>query len=161
MDVLTAIGRCSKTCRRFPAPIELREAATGSPDERALHAWGIALDAYDRLGSYASPDFDDSRLAVALETCGGWQAFYNQKREFLRRDFLMAYKALLRSAAPPRTLLHGLPGGPGRVVVEDHDPLYLPSGEQPPKRMDDVSPELATGIRRRMLRDVSRPKETE
>ena len=81
-----------KNCNSFPAPSKMIDSVQGTLDDRALIDWVNILR-------------DISLLSVvgrkALQSIGGSSTVrMSEKPDFLKRDFIAAYKAFAVSAAP-------------------------------------------------------------
>jgi len=71
--VVLATRTALRACRFFPKPIELRELALGSREDRADLAWGDVIQAVKRVGSWRHPLFDDPAVLPAIEAVwGSW-----------------------------------------------------------------------------------------
>lgn len=58
---------------RFPPlPADMVRVLEGTRADRALIAWGKALDAMQRVGAYSSVVFDDPVIHAVIEDLGGW-----------------------------------------------------------------------------------------
>ncbi len=56
----------------MPKPADLIRVLEGTRTDRALIAWGKALDAMQRVGAYQSVVFDDPVIHAVIEDLGGW-----------------------------------------------------------------------------------------
>lgn len=55
-----------------PMPADIVRRLMGTTKDRALIAWGKALDAMQRVGAYQSVVFDDPVIHAVIEDLGGW-----------------------------------------------------------------------------------------
>lgn len=113
VDIRRAATIHVRTQKFFPRPAELRQAMTGSVEERADLAWVQLLQLVRRVGYLGTPDFgDDIALKrAALELFGGWTALCSnlpaQGPELLgyAKQFKATYQAYdnreMRQALPP------------------------------------------------------------
>lgn len=80
----------------LPKPSDVVRALQGTQSDRALIAWGKAMDAAARVGAYASVVFDDPLVHAVIEDLGGWPKFCRcemAELPFLQSRFCSAYKA--------------------------------------------------------------------
>lgn len=117
-----AVRKAMRTCKFFPAPIELRELAGElSGSNRAIVAWEEFERAVVRHGGYRSVRFTDPILTATIRNLGGWQRCCEMDPEefdkWLRKDFLAAYQALEASGVGQEAALH-LPG-----IIEQQNAL--------------------------------------
>lgn len=123
IDIRRAATIHVRTQKFFPRPSELREAMTGSVEDRADLAWVQLLQLVRHVGYLGTPDFggDVALQRAALEMFGGWTALCSnlpaQGPELLgyAKQFKATYQAYdnraAREALPPgetgRELSHG------------------------------------------------------
>lgn len=58
-----------------PKPADLARMLEGTSGNRALIAWGKAIEAAQRAGAYSDVCFDDPAIHATIEDCGGWPKF--------------------------------------------------------------------------------------
>lgn len=93
----------------FPSPGELRKYVNGTEEDDAILAWAGLRRAASVVGSYSSLEVSDGAAAAALEAVfGSWPEFCLEEEgpamHARRQEFLAAYRAARRAAAPPRRL---------------------------------------------------------
>lgn len=102
-DVLqAAVAQCLSTCRFFPKPAEIRQAAVslktrarGLPS--AGEAWAELVEQIERVGHYNQPTFSNPQIEQALRHIGGWSVVcLSENPQADRARFLQAYEALER-----------------------------------------------------------------
>lgn len=70
------LAAAAATCRFFPKPIEVREAATGDLETLTERGWQGLHTAARKAGAYSSLLVDDAALAATLVACfGSWPQF--------------------------------------------------------------------------------------
>lgn len=67
--------------KKFPTPVDLREAIHGDPKARSYEALQILVKAMEQSGSYKSVAFEDKAIMAAIENYGGWPEICAQYRE--------------------------------------------------------------------------------
>src|SRR5260370_24853503 len=69
-----AVEILARTSCRYgmPKPVEIREAALGSPGDQAVLAWERVLTALRHHGRYVSVDFTDPVIHRVIADLGGW-----------------------------------------------------------------------------------------
>lgn len=100
----------------FPKPADIIEAVKGKPEDLALSAWQMLLDAIRSLGPYKSVIFSDARLIMVVEAMGGWMAvnaWLEEEMPFRRAEFMKLYAA-------------ARPGEPKKLagIVEAHNAAH-------------------------------------
>lgn len=106
-----AVESCARTCRHFPRPAEILEAAHGSGDSRAIEAWIDAWGLVSSVGSYQTPEIYDPVTAKTIEAMGGWPAFCltEDSESWHRKRFIDTWIALdKRREHIERTRLAGI-----------------------------------------------------
>ena len=97
-----AVAHCLATCRFFPKPAEIRQAAF---DLRALGqalpepaaAWGEVVAEIGRVGSYGVPRFEHQLITDAVRYIGGWQRLcLSENMAADRARFIEAYTEVRR-----------------------------------------------------------------
>ena len=84
----------------FPKVAEIREAATGSLDDKALIAYDAFTKGKAATGAYDSICFEDKIIHAVIMAMGGWQEVCmvtEEEWKFKRREFLDLYKAITRN----------------------------------------------------------------
>lgn len=79
-----------------PKPADIVRVLHGTQTDRSLVAWGLVLEAMQRVGAYASVDFGDPAIHCAIEDAGGWPAICRtglNELPFLQRRFCDAHRA--------------------------------------------------------------------
>ena len=82
--------------KSFPTIADIREAITGTLDERAEYSWSLVIYAMKTASAY-NVKFTDKVIMQAIENLGGWRWLNNrddQSLMFIRDRFLKAYKNL-------------------------------------------------------------------
>lgn len=83
----------------MPKPADVVRQLQGTQTDRALMAWGKALDAMQRIGAYSDVCFDDGLIHVVIEDIGGWVKLCRTNYEELphtQRRFCDSYRAYSR-----------------------------------------------------------------
>lgn len=113
--------------RFFPKPAEIIECGLGSVEERAAFAWEQVRQAIGSHGSYASVDFEDKAINVAIRTMGGWTKLCQSPEDelhFTQRNFASAYSIAANHG--PKYLASAGKALPGiaerRNVLTGHEP---------------------------------------
>lgn len=116
---------------KFVATVaELRQAIDGSPDDKAVRAWGIVSEAMDRHGDYRHVDFGqaDPYINATIRNLGGWPAAFAQcgnaeETKWYRHNFISTYKSMAAGGVDGEvcTPLAGL--------SESGPPVYDPGGK--------------------------------
>jgi len=90
-----AVHQSISSLKWMPKPVELREAALGKQEDRALLAQRVLEKAITDHGAYASVDFEDQAINAAVRAVGGWiavcQTDAGEWRKFRSREFKQAY----------------------------------------------------------------------
>jgi len=96
---------CMRSCRHFPKPAELLEAAGVSVSDRAERQFELISPAMARFGAYRSVEFSDPRTNATIRSLGGWQRVcgldVNQYETWFRKEFVAVYRSLDRTGTPP------------------------------------------------------------
>jgi len=163
--VQRAAGLAAKTCKFFPTPVELRElAGQARPEDRALLAWEAFATAVERVGGYASPDFDDPLINATVRALGGWQRVCElptaEFDKWFRQDFVKTYTAFARAGVTGEVTspLIGYFERTNRVLGYDRPQdrvtvrTRLPWAGKPAKRLGDDAPRALPPAARITLR---------
>lgn len=67
--------------KKFPTPVDLREAIHGDPKSRSYEALQLLVKAMEQSGAYKSVSFEDRALIATIEQYGGWPEICAQYRE--------------------------------------------------------------------------------
>jgi len=141
-----AVAHCIATCRFFPKPAEIRQAAfdlrsraEGAPDPMA--GWGQVVDEIGRVGSYGMPCFSHQVVTDAVRLVGGWQRLcLSENMASDRARFVEAYKELqtrresdARMLPAVRDLVLMLADGMGsnRRIAAHRRPCSVPADTAP------------------------------
>lgn len=113
-----------------PKPADIVRALEGTHTDKALLAWGKALDAAGRVGAYQDVVFDDAAIHAVIEDIGGWPKFCRAETSelsYLQHRFCESYRAYVGRGAYPYP----------RVLAGDRSPdhVYTSRGLPPPKPM--------------------------
>jgi len=98
-QVQEAFSRHAKDPERgqYPPKVaDLVRILQGTPTDRAMLAWGRALDAISRVGGYTDVVFDDPAIHACIEDLGGWPKFCRTDLKdlgYLQHRFCQAYTA--------------------------------------------------------------------
>lgn len=85
-----------------PKPADIVRALEGTHTDRALVAWGKALEAMQRVGSYRSVAFDDPAIHATVEDMGGWPKLCSEPFDALthtQRRFCELHRTHSKQAA--------------------------------------------------------------
>lgn len=99
-------GRILDTCKFFPKIAEIKELIEGSPADKSLQAWQLALNAISKVGIYNSPQFEDKRITAAILDLDGWEKFCNTLTKDLpwkEKEFRERYNYHLKRPIPADT----------------------------------------------------------
>lgn len=111
-----------------PKPADIVRQLSGTNTDRAMLAWGKALDAASRVGAYTDVVFDDPAIHAAIEDLGGWPKFCRSETKdlsYLQHRFCESHRAYTgRSAFDYPRSLRG---------DRSPDDMYLKRGLPPPK----------------------------
>lgn len=78
----------------LPKPAEIRDAALGAIEDRAILAWNEVVS---RSWGAAEPKFEDPTVKEIIDKAfGGWTAFLNENHPGDRRHFLECYRIYKR-----------------------------------------------------------------
>jgi len=98
-----------KTVHTFPTPAEIREAAIGKAEDRAVLAFEDLIMAIQAGGYYRSIVFEDGAIVRCIEAMGGWDQVCDWKvedREWHRKDFMRLYRTFTdKGALPPAKVI--------------------------------------------------------
>lgn len=127
----TAITRHAKNAEKGGWPPRVSDVIReleGTRADRAVIAWGKALEAIGGVGQYTSVVFDDPAIHAAIADLGGWPKFCRgadaTQLPFLQKRFCDAYRANEgRGTFPFPSILHG---------DRDPDDEYERRGMRPP-----------------------------
>lgn len=97
-ELRQAIGTlaATKTIKTFPLPAEIREAAKGKAEDRALLAFEDLIEGIQTGGYYNSVIFEDGCIVKCIEAMGGWNQvcdWTTSDREWHRKEFVKLYRA--------------------------------------------------------------------
>lgn len=93
-----------------PMPADIVRVLQGTHTDRALIAWGKALDAMRTVGAYQSVVFDDGAIHAVIDDMGGWPKICRSTMDELphvQRRFTETYRAYSRRTDlpyPPKLL---------------------------------------------------------
>lgn len=79
-----------------PKPADIVRQLSGTVSDKAAIAWGKAIDAASRVGSYTDVVFDDPAIHATIEDLGGWPKFCRQDVKdlsYLQHRFCQSYMA--------------------------------------------------------------------
>lgn len=143
--VRRALGRHAMDPERGmfpPKPADVVRQLQGVPTDRAAKAWGVALDAASRVGSYTDVVFEDPIIHVVIADLGGWPEFCrtpNDRLSYTQHRFTEAYRAYVNRGDldewPPR--LHG---------DRSPDEIYAQRGLPPPQPVLIGNPQRARTV---------------
>jgi len=83
----------------FPKVAEIRDAAIGSVEDKAILAYDAFTKGKGATGIYRSVCFEDKMIHAVVEAMGGWTdvcQITEDEWKFRRREFLDLYKAMSR-----------------------------------------------------------------
>lgn len=111
-----------------PKPADLVRVLSGTATDRAMLAWGKALDAASRVGAYTDVVFDDPAIHAVIDDLGGWPKFCRGEAKdlsYLQHRFTEAHRAYSGRGE------FGYP----RVLMGDRSPdnVYQQRGLPPPR----------------------------
>lgn len=111
-----------------PRPADIVRQLQGTVTDRAMVAWGKAIDAASRVGGYTDVVFDDPAIHATIEDLGGWPKFCRTETKGLsyqQHRFQQSYTAYVDKGAfdYPRFL----PGD------RSPDEMYVRRGLRPPR----------------------------
>jgi len=95
----------------FPKPADLIRVIDGAPEDRAINAWSLVMQAIKNHGIYESVDFEDDSAHAAIEKMGGWIELCKMKESdehFKCARFIKLYKS--SCFEPTYSRLSYLPG---------------------------------------------------
>lgn len=129
-DVLAAMRGAVRSEAFFPKPVQLRNVAQGTTEDRAELALGDTMKAIRRFGSWTFPIFDDPNIMPTINALwGSWQRLCEtlpaEGPELIgwRKAFLQAYGTHERRAVN----LNALPSGIGTVLKQIAASKGMPS----------------------------------
>lgn len=79
-----------------PKPADLVRALEGTATDRAMIAWGKALEAMQRVGGYTDVVFDDPAIHAVVQDLGGWPKVCRTETaelSYLQHRFCEGYRA--------------------------------------------------------------------
>ena len=79
-----------------PKPADIVRQLSGTHTDRAMLAWGKALEAASRIGAYTDVVFDDAAIHAVIEDLGGWPKFCRSETKdlgYLQHRFCEAHRA--------------------------------------------------------------------
>lgn len=91
----------------LPKPADIMKVLQGTRAERSAVAWGLVLQACQRVGAYATVAFEDPVAHCVIEDLGGWPALCRttfDELPFVEARFHKAYAAHAKAGTqhPPR-----------------------------------------------------------
>lgn len=111
-----------------PKPADIVRQLAGTATDRAMLAWGKAIDAASRVGAYTDVVFDDAAIHAAIEDMGGWPKFCRSETKdlsYLQHRFTQSYSAYAN---------RGEFDHPARLMGDrSPDDVYAKRGLPPPK----------------------------
>ena len=111
-----------------PKPADIVRQLAGTATDRAMLAWGKAIDAASRVGAYSDVVFDDAAIHAAIEDMGGWPKFCRTETKdlsYLQHRFSQSYTAYVG---------RGEFDYPRRLMGDrSPDDVYTKRGLPPPK----------------------------
>lgn len=111
-----------------PKPADIVRKLEGTSSDRAMLAWGKALDAMQRVGAYSDVVFDDPAIHAAIDDLGGWAKVCRSETKdigYLQHRFCESHRAYTESGA------FDYP----RILMGDRSPdeMFAKKGLKPPK----------------------------
>lgn len=111
-----------------PKPADIVRKLEGTSTDRAMLAWGKALNAMQRVGAYSDVVFDDPAIHAAIEDLGGWPKVCRAETKdmsYLQHRFCESHRAYTESGA------FDYP----RILMGDRSPddMFAKKGLKPPK----------------------------
>lgn len=127
-DITRACEDWLRHGQRFPVPAQLREAVTGTAEDRAASAWAVLWEAGKKIDSYDSLIVADPALAFALEaTFRTWPGFCStdlspEMWAAKRKEFTAAYRAGVKREGQARRFagLHEQSNGTRGYALPPH-----------------------------------------
>jgi len=95
----------------LPKPADIVKHLQGTRAERSAVAWGLVLQACQRVGAYASVAFDDPVVHCVIEDLGGWPAVCRiniDELPFLEARFHKSYAAHAKAGTQHQPCLIGI-----------------------------------------------------
>lgn len=91
----------------LPKPADITKVLQGTRAERSAVAWGLVLQAIQRVGAYATVAFEDPVIHCVIEDLGGWPTVCRVQIDelpFLEARFHKSYAAHVKAGTqhPPR-----------------------------------------------------------
>lgn len=91
----------------LPKPADITKVLHGTRAERSAVAWGLVLQAIQRVGAYATVAFEDPVIHCVIEDLGGWPTVCRVQIDelpFLEARFHKSYAAHVKAGTqhPPR-----------------------------------------------------------
>lgn len=112
-----------------PKPADIVRQLQGTHTDRSLVAWGMVLEAMQRVGAYTSVVFDDPAIHAAIEDLGGWPKICREPMDalpHLQRRFCESHRVYTKRpelAYPP--LLVGAHEAENRLAGHKVPPAVL------------------------------------
>lgn len=81
-----------------PKPADIVRQLAGTRTDKAMIAWGKAIDAASRVGAYTDVVFDDPAIHATIEDLGGWPKFCRTETaelSYLQHRFSESYRAYI------------------------------------------------------------------
>lgn len=132
--VKTAVMKHCEVNKFFPMFADIVSQIKGTPDERALLAWGLVLKASKKYRLRESIRFPLPAIHFALEQMEGWRDFFNtltnENKDFRAKTF-MAYYKLGEKCATWENVCEYFPSEWERYTIQ--------SGRVPVRRVYDVA----------------------
>lgn len=139
----------TRTTASFPKVAEIREAATGSLEDKAVLAYDAFTKGKAATGAYDSVQFADRLIHAVVMAMGGWAGdngvcmITEDEWKFKRREFLDVYKAISRN--PRRDIPEKLIGlGEHNCLQNEEWAKYMP-----PVKLIGIDGEIK-GIRKQL-----------
>jgi len=115
---------------KLPSIAEIREAALGSTEDKAMQALTLAEDAMRRVGHYKTVVFPDKVIHMVVEALEGWEKCCltpEDEWKWKRKEFISLYKVF---ASNPRPCAEKLIGFHDRVngtkgIKEPQTPVLI------------------------------------
>ena len=132
--VKTAVIRHCEANKFFPMFADIVGQIKGTPDDRALLAWGLVLKASKKYRLRESIRFPHPAIHFAIEQMEGWRDFFNtltdDNKDFRGKTF-MAYYKLGEKCATWENVCEYFPSDGERCAIQ--------AGRMPARKVDDVA----------------------
>ncbi len=129
-----AVRRHCEVNKFFPMLADIVSQIKGTPDERALLAWGLVLKASNKYRLRESIRFPHPAIHFAIEQMEGWAEFFKtlttENKDFRAKMFMSYYK-LGEKIATWDNVCEYFPSGTERMAIE--------VGRVPDRRVYDVA----------------------